>query len=291
MKNLRKRAEKGLISKIIFLRQRYNKATPEMKKYFSIFKIGWQKVIEYRSHMIGHVILGVISFFAMFFIWGAVFKDRQFFGVYTFSSMMSYVLMVRFLHFANRGNIGREIGLEIKNGSLSVYLLKPISYLKWWFFVFLSERIYEILLRGGMVFVFIVFFQKLLAFPGLSRLLLFICFLPISLLINYLINVFIAAVGFWTTDVRLFRSTIMMVIEFLGGMVVPIDLMPGFLGKICRFLPFQFTGYFPIKIYQGIESKIVIGGFLTSTAWVIIITILLRLLWRKGLKKYEAIGQ
>lgn len=290
MKNLRRRAEKRLTDKKILLRQLYNQNYSEMKKYFSIFKIGWQKVIEYRGHMLGHMILGVISFFAMFFIWGAVFKDRQYFGVYTFPSMMSYMLMVRFLHFANRGNIGRDIGLEIKNGSLSVYLLKPISYLKWWFFVFLSERIYEILLRGSMVIVFIIIFNKLLAIPGLNQVLLFICFLPISLLLNYLINVFIASVGFWTTDVRLFRSTIIMVIEFLGGMVVPIDLMPEFLGKICRFLPFQFTGYFPIKIYQGIESKTIVIGFLTSLVWIIVISILLRLLWRKGLKKYEAIG-
>lgn len=293
MRVLRRRAEKDQRTSEYFNFKQFKLLfnLSDMSKYWSIFKIGWQKVVEYRSQMLGHMILGIISFFALYFIWGAVFADRQTFGGYTFSAMMSYVLMARFLHFANRGNVGREIGNEIKNGSLSIYLMKPISYLKWWFVILLSERIYEMFLRGSITFLLIIVFSKLFTFPGWNNLLLFFIFLPIAIVVNFLINILIAVIAFWTTDVRLFRSTIMMVIEFFGGMVVPVDLMPGVLRKICRYLPFQFTGYFPIKVYQGMGSREIVNGLLLIFFWIILFLFLLKILWKKGLGKYEAIGQ
>lgn len=241
---------------------------------------------------IGHMMLSLISLLVMYFIWSAVFKGRTYFGNYTFSSMMTYMILVRFLHFVKRSNVGREMAEEIKEGKLSIYLLRPVSYLRWWLSSFLADRIFESVLRMLMLFAFLYFFPKIFNFPGLNRFLTAIVFLAVSLFLNFLINILIAVLAFFVTDVRLFRSTVLMIFDFFAGSLVPIDLMPKFMKNIGNFLPFQFWVYFPIKIYQGsLSNGEIFRGLILCFVWIFILFLAARYLWRKGVKNYEAIGQ
>lgn len=263
-----------------------------MNKYWAVFKVNWQKSFEYRGNFIGHMILGVITFFVMYFIWNAVFKGRVYFGTYTFQTMMTYVLMTKFLHFTSRSNVARDIGDEIKSGYLSSYLLKPVSYLRWWFSSFLADRSFELFLRLIMVLVFVTILPGIFLIPKMENFILFFLYIGLALFINFLVNIFIAGFAFWVTDVRLFRSTIIMVVDFLAGGLVPLDVMPDFLKKISLFLPFQYTTYFPIKIFQGsLSLNEVLSGIFISIIWSLFLSFFLYYIWRKGLKRYEAIGQ
>lgn len=263
-----------------------------MHKYWSVFKINWQKSIEYRGEFLGHLGMGVITFAVMYFVWSAVFKNQSIFNGYTFSSMITYILMTKFLHFTNRGNTGRLIANDIKEGRISIYLLKPVNYLRWWFSVFLADRFFEFLVRFAMLIIFFLILPKIIVFTGLSRFLLFLSFILISLIFNFFINLFLAVFAFWITDIRLFRSALMMAFEFLGGSLVPIDVMPPILKNIGLILPFQFTTFFPIKIYQGtLGTNEIMRGIFLAALWIFILFVSLALIWRKGLKNYEAVGQ
>ncbi|PIV01527.1 hypothetical protein COS54_00820 [Candidatus Shapirobacteria bacterium CG03_land_8_20_14_0_80_39_12] len=263
-----------------------------MRKYWAIFKISWEKSLEYRADFIGHLGMGLINFLVMYFIWSAIFKNRTFFNGYTFSAMMTYVLMTRFLHFVMRGNIGRQIGDEIKEGKISSYLIKPINYTGWWFSTFFAERGYEFFIRMAMLILFFVFFPKIAVFQGLGRFSLFLAFIFISLIFNFIFNILIACLAFWITDVRLIRSAMMIIIDFLAGATIPLDIMPGILRKISNFLPFQFVAYFPIKLYQGALSP---GQITTGVSllffWIVVLSIIFKYVWLKGVKRYEAVGQ
>lgn len=262
-----------------------------MRKYWAIFKITWQDAVEYRAEFLGHMVLGLITFLVMYFIWSAVFRERTYFGSYTFSGMMTYVLMTRFLHFASRNNVGRMIAEEIKEGGISSDLLKPFNYLKWWFSYFLADRGFEFILRLLMLVVFFILFPGIAVFTGFGRLFLFFLFILISLFINFLLNIFIASCAFWVTDVRLFRSAVLMVFDFLAGTLVPLDIMPEILKNIGYALPFQYMMFFPIKLYQGyLNSNQVLFGLGLSLGWIVVLTFSLNLLWKRGLQKYEAIG-
>lgn len=284
---------------LLFTHLRYNGFTSlsifrsvEMKKYLAIFKVNWQKSFEYRADFIGHLGMGIITFIVMYFIWTAVFKSVTIFNGYTFSSMMTYVMMTKFLHFVQRGNIGRDIANEIKDGRVSVYLLKPVSYIKWWFSIFLADRSFEFIIRLGMIMTVFAILPNIVIFFGIGRFLFFLSFLTISLVINFLINFLIASLTFWVVDSRLIRSAIIMIIDFLAGTLVPLDVMPKFLKNLGLVLPFQFVTYFPIKIYQGsLAINQIIQGLFLAIVWTVGLFLLLNLVWRKGLRNYEAIGQ
>jgi len=92
-----------------------------MRKYWAVFKITWQNNLEYRVQFLSSVVSSAISLVILVFIWSAVFRRVPDFGGYTLSSMLTYLVMVKFLHFARRGNISRLIADEIKEGKVSIY--------------------------------------------------------------------------------------------------------------------------------------------------------------------------
>lgn len=129
-----------------------------MKKSWMIFKAAWQKSVEYRVDFFAHMIRGFIGLIVMVFIFRAVFKEQSNFFGYTFSSMFTYLVMARVFHFASRGNTARLMADEIKNGQFSVYLLKPMSYLRYWLSLFCADRLFEMIIRFSFIFLFLIFF-------------------------------------------------------------------------------------------------------------------------------------
>lgn len=263
-----------------------------MGKYWAIFKITWQNAVEYRMEFLAHMGLGLIELVVMYYIWSAVFKNRTYFGNYTFPSMITYLIMVRFLHFVRRSGSLKVIAEEIKDGKISVYLVKPVSYIKWCFSNFLAERSFESVLRILMLIILLLFFPKIFVFSGIRRFLAFLVLLTSSLVFNFLFNISISFLAFFVTDVRFFRTTVLMIGDFFAGALIPLDLMPGVLKKISFLLPFQFWIYFPIKFYQGqLTLNHLIEGFFLLGFWILIFFGLVIFLWRRGIKTYEAVGQ
>ena len=128
-----------------------------MRKYWAIAKTAWQNITEYRANLVGHAVAHLFALLASIYLWQAVFAGRQSFGPYTLRAMISYFVMVKFLHFANRSNTSASIAEEIKQGDLSVYLLKPLNYLKFWFAVTVAERLFQAILEFVIIVLFLLF--------------------------------------------------------------------------------------------------------------------------------------
>lgn len=263
-----------------------------MRKYWAIFKVNWQNSVEYRGEFLAHLVRGIITLVVMVFIFRAIFKQTDNFAGYTFPSIFTYLVMVRILHFATRGNTARLIADEIKEGRLSIYLLKPVGYLKYWFSSFFADRLFELGVRFSLIFIFLFLFPAYFKLPSVEKVFLFVLFLIISLVFNFLFNVFLALFAFWVTDIRLFSSVAGLAMGFFAGELIPLDMLPITFKGIGLFLPFQYTLFFPIKLWQGsLTVNQIIGGVFASFLWIGAILLFLNYFWRKGLRQYEAIGQ
>lgn len=262
-----------------------------MSKYLQVFRIAWQRNFEYRSNAIGHMVLGIIAVIVPLLVFRYAFSQGAVFGDYTYSSIFTYLIMTKFMHFASRGNITRKIAVEIKDGSFSNYLLKPVSYRKYWLAYTLSDRSFEICTRILMLVVFIFIFPNLISLK-LNTLPLFLLTIPLSLALNYFISLIIAYVAFFVIDIGLFATSVGIVIGFLAGEVIPIDLLPGVIGRVAAWLPFRFASYFPIMVIQGkISTNNYWLSCLSALVWIIIFAFITQLMWKKGVKHYEAVGR
>jgi ABC-2 type transport system permease protein len=60
---------------------------------------------------------------------------------------------------------------------------------------------------------------------------------------------------------------------------------------VLAFTPFPYQLYFPISVYMGKSSGLELAKGLTAQGlWLVAAYILARLAWRRGIKKYSAVG-
>ena len=104
-----------------------------MRKYLNVFKISFAQEFAYRLNFIMWRVRNVLQILVLFFLWTTVFSDqgRVIFG-YDKAKILTYVfgvLIVRALVFSARAV---DVAGEISKGDLTILLLKPINYFRYW---------------------------------------------------------------------------------------------------------------------------------------------------------------
>ena len=74
-------------------------------------------------------------------------------------------------------------------------------------------------------------------------------------------------------------------ISLLGGWVLPLDVLPGFI----QYLPFKFLYYIPARAFMNYPISLT-KELLTAMLWLVFFFAVIRFMWIMGIKKYEAFG-
>lgn len=95
-------------------------------------------------------------------------------------------------------------------------------------------------------------------------------------------------VAFWIETRPPFTEVML---SFLGGCIVPIDLMPGWLQHLSAVLPFKYGNYFTTKVLMGKMSvDETLFGLAIQAFWIFAMFGIARIVWRRGIKRYQAYG-
>ena len=99
------------------------------KRYVPFMKAGVQSLIIYRMNFLGFVIGGLIYCFVMFYLWKAVFDSNgggMFLG-FSMTDMVIYLFLSNTTSQLVFSSVSNQIGEEIKDGSITMRLLKPVN--------------------------------------------------------------------------------------------------------------------------------------------------------------------
>lgn len=238
----------------------------------------------------------MLQIFVAFFLWDKIFADPGtiVFG-YDRSKILTYVfgiIIIRALVLSARA---MDVSSDIAQGDLSNYLVRPISYFKYWFTRDISSKALNI---SFAFFEFLIlylilkppfYFQQNLAILGA-----FALSIVIAILIYFFLLFIVSSVPFWSPELGWgshFFVTIIL-IEFLSGALFPIDILPLNVQSIIMALPFPYLIYFPLQVYLGkISGIFLIKGLYISLAWVFALFFTMKFVWKKGLRAYEGIGR
>lgn len=267
-----------------------------MNKYWSIFKISFEQEFAYKINFIMWRFRNVLQIFVTFFLWDTIFSDpsRIVFG-YDRSRILTYVfgiILVRAIVLSARAI---DVSSDIAQGELSNYLVKPISYFKYWFTRDMSSKMLNIFFA---VFEFAIlylilkppfFFQT-----NIYVLITFLLSLIIAIFIYFFVIFIISAIPFWAPELGWGSQFLVLIIfvEFLSGALFPMDVLPSAIQSFVMSLPFPYLIYFPVQVYLGkITGMPLVYGIIISLFWVIALGFLMKYIWARGLKVYESIGR
>ncbi len=267
-----------------------------MNKYLSIFKISFEQEFAYKLNFIMWRVRNVFQIIVTFFLWNTIFSDpgRVVFG-YDRTKILTYVFALMIVRAVVLSARAVDVSRDVAEGDLSNYLVKPVSYFKYWFTRDISSKILNLSFAAAEFAALFAIFTPRFYFQKDPYILgAFLISLIIAVLIYFCILFIISAVPFWAPELGWASQFLVaiVIIEFLSGALFPIDVLPVILQKIIMSLPFPYLIYFPVQVYLGkITGAAQIQGFLISAVWVFALWFLMKSVWTRGLKVYQALGR
>ncbi len=263
-----------------------------MKKYILVVSNSLQEYFAYRLNFILWRVRVVVSILISFFLWQTIFKNRnQVFG-YQETQMLTYILLITFLNGIVLSSQTFRVAEEINSGTLSNFLIKPVSYLGYVFSRDLADKIINTffsIFEIALLIFFLqppVFLQTSFFWWGL-----FIIACILAAILFFEIGMMLSLIGFWSKETWAPRFIFFILVTFLAGTYFPLDILPKAIYQFLQLIPFTYLIFFPLKIYLGhIEPLFLLNGFIIMASWIILLAIILKFSWKRGLKVYTAEG-
>ncbi len=261
-------------------------------KYIAVFRISWQRELEYRFNFILGRLRNILTMLLLYFVWISLTKRTGMFAGYSRDELVTYVFGVNILRAIIQGNQSKQVVIDINEGLFSAYLVMPMSYLLRTFSAELAPRIICFLTSLAEVVLFGLLLQVtfFLQREGIL-LLLFIASLAMAVVLFFAMSYLISLLAFWSREAMGPRFLFDWVLEFASGAYFPLDILPAPALAVVQALPFAGIIYLPLQIYLGrLSPAAAAAGILQQALWTGIIGLVLAVAWRRGLKRYTGEG-
>lgn len=262
------------------------------KKYQIAYQAALSTFLQYRINVALFAIGHLVSLSGLAFVWLSVYESGQQLGSYTLPEILTYYILIAFLRLtiADGVSMGFQVVEDIKDGRVAPYLLKPINYPLSMLADSLGHATINLVLVTPVIALILFITGTAHYLPPLPSLAFFFGFMLVGLLFYYLIYFLSALSSFWLDRGSNIIYGLIVMSNFLNGAIIPIDIFPEWLIHISNYLPFQFLMYTPIQFWLG-RAQNIPAISITAVSWLIILSIITVLVWRLGIKKFEAVGQ
>jgi len=264
-----------------------------LKKYYCAFVLEIQSALEYRVDFLMDLFGGAFTVIIQVFLWTAIYGGSQapMYG-YTYNQMIVYVIMAGIMTKVVSTGFEWEILLDIKEGTLSRFLVQPIGYFPFKVAGLLGRKVIHL---AVVIVISVVILLSVKAGIGaelaLPNIALALAVIPVSLMINCLLFYCFSALNFWMTEAwSVFEGLTVASMIFSGG-VFPLDVFGHRAQAVFKLLPFQYIIYFPLNIICGrLKPLEIVFGVLIQVFWLAVLYAFSKILWKIGMKKFIAAG-
>ncbi|MDO4594985.1 MAG: ABC-2 family transporter protein [Tissierellia bacterium] len=263
-----------------------------IKKYMAAMKLAEVNKKVFLFSFVSKLLIMPLSLIIYYLILYSVFTylNIEKLGEYKLVDLFYYYFLVRIINYVNSFNKGQSyrIFTQINNGEISKFLVRPIDYIKFQLFYCIGYVKYNWLV--SIPLILIVYSTFNLNDINIFIVIGFIVSLFLAMVIVFMIYSIIGVITFWTEAIFGLEALVTSLSIFLSGMILPLDLFSKPLVNLSKYLPFRYTIYEVLQIFQINEISFCLKTIRIQILWTIILYILLRLLWKFGINKYQAQG-
>ncbi len=263
-----------------------------MGKYLAWAKAGLKNTMAYRSDFFLWGFNELLDTVVFLFIWSMIYGDRNNIGGFSLSETITYLIGVGLIADISASQLTERIERDVQEGRLSAFLIKPMDYFFTRFFGSFANKPLNVSIRILVYFVVALFFRdKIILDVDAGRIFLTLLSVALAVIINAVIDFSVGCASFWTITSSGFGGIARTIKSIFSGGYAPIAFFPKLFQNISLFLPFIYIRYFSMLIYlKKVTIAEAIGGIGIQILWIVVIYLLARALWNKGIKKYEGVG-
>jgi ABC-2 type transport system permease protein len=204
---------------------------------------------------------------------------------YSAAALTWYVMTSEAATVSLNTRLIEETGEDIATGAVAVELLRPVSVLA----LRVASEVGRCLPRLGACVAVGVVFSWLVAGapPHFGALVLAGPSLVLAVTCNLLAQHAFAAASFWIRDARSTWFLYQKLVFVVGGMLLPLEVLPDALLRVSMFLPFMAMAYAPARLASGHLEVwlLVVQGF-----WLVALSGLGALVFARGERRLQVVG-
>jgi ABC-2 type transport system permease protein len=225
-----------------------------VRVYLTAARLSLRRYLTYRSSAVAGVVTNTAFGFIRVFVLIALWKQKPEIGGYDMADAVTYAFLTQGL-ITPMGLFlaGTELGPRIRSGDVAIDLYRPVDFQGWWLAADLGRAGASFLLRSAPpVLIGLLCFPMNLPADPLRWAAFALCCV-LGLLVSFSLRYLMSVAAFWTMDERGLASMLMILSTFFSGMIIPLVIMPGWLGTLARALPWSTTVQIPANILLGAE--------------------------------------
>jgi ABC-2 type transport system permease protein len=262
-----------------------------LELYAQQFRTTTAMMFQYRASLFIWMIGQVLEPLVYLVVWTIVSNGSGgSVGSYTTKEFAAYFIVLMLVNQVTYTWIMYDFEYRVREGTISFALLKPVHPIHSDIADNLSSKLITLPIMIIIAVGLAVAFHASIS-PPLWAIGVFIPALLLAFLVRFLIEWTLAQAAFWTTRVSALNQTYFMMMLFLSGQMVPLVLLPHPVQMVATVLPFRWVISFPVEALLGQHTPVeALEGLGIQVAWLIAGTILLRIVWRAGVRAYSAVG-
>ncbi len=263
-----------------------------MKKYWATIKIGFKNALAYRADFFVWGFNEFLDTLIFLFIWIVIFDEKNKIGGFSLPETITYLIGVGLITNIISSWVFNHIERDVQSGWLSNLLIKPASYPFSRLFLSLSSKPVNLTIRTIIYLGLAMFFRdKLVITTSPQTIILVAISIFLAFIINYLLDFSTGCIAFWTTTTQGISAVLNTIKSIFSGAYAPLAFFPPWFQLVARFLPFAYTRYFPMLIYlKKVNTLEAIEGIGIQIIWIIVLYFVSRLVWTRGVRRYEGVG-
>jgi ABC-2 type transport system permease protein len=274
-----------------------------LRVWWTMLAISLEERLAYRGDFMLGTAMRFLPIVTQIFLWTAVFAatSRPDIAGYSRNDIVAYYLLTMVTRaFSSMPGLAGGISRSIRDGSIKKYLVQPVDYVAF----LLAARVAHKLVYYAVALVpFAAVFWLCRGYfppaPDAATIAAFLLALVLSFLLGFFMEATLGMLGFWVLETSSIVFAYMLVQYLLSGHMFPIDMLAGVptgiggvsVADVVRWLPFEFTAYFPAAVWLGkVQGPALVRGLAIEAAWVVVMAVACRGAWWRGTRRYAAYG-
>lgn len=254
-----------------------------LNKFIRIFSI---EILLNKGTIISEIIGGLtLPIIIQLLTWKFVFSKTETINNYTFNQMaINIFITVLFLVISDGFSVIEEMSRRIKNGSIEVFRLKPMSYFNLTLYTYIGRNIPFILATIIILVIFTIIYTKIHFIIPIITIFLVAQF--ISFQISYIFSLF----SYWFINHYLINYFYYLSLQIFGGILIPINLWPEPYQSILKYNPFRIVISGVTDILLNPSAKSIFYFLILSFFYYVIFMFLIHFIENLTIKKYHSYG-
>lgn len=255
----------------------------------TLLRVGVAETVAYRGEFLVWILTTTMPL-VMLGLWTSVADEAPFRG-YSSADFVAYYLVNLIVRNLTGCWVAWQMSEEIRTGTMAMRLLRPMHP----FIALASSHAAAIPFRCVVALPVAL---GLLASSGSQQITgdplrwaAFALSIPLAWLTTFSMMFALGTLAFFTTRGSGVMQLYFALYSVLSGYLIRLDLLPSTISEIARWSPFPATLAVPIEILVPGAHPTAAGWLLAQQAgWAIAMVALALAAWRRGVKRFEAVG-